>query len=175
MAVAAAALQVHRESEPGARVTLTVLFLAEITSGAIAGGKESFIVAALAVAIPFVVARRKIHKAPHIRGPGLLPGYRPVQSGVSQHRPQPVRAAVCQPGDRHGAGRPAGRRLALGDIACVFCSSADSILTRIREIEIPAIIVQRTPTQISFENPSSSSRLLSPTSSPGRSGRANRS
>ena len=37
MAVAAAALQVYRERVPGARVTLTVLFLAEIARGAASG------------------------------------------------------------------------------------------------------------------------------------------
>ena len=62
LAVAAAALQVYRERVPGARVTLTVLFLAEIAFGAAAGGKQSFIITILAVAIPFTTSRRRVHR-----------------------------------------------------------------------------------------------------------------
>ena len=62
LAVAAAALQVYGERVPGARITLTVLFLAEIAAGAAAGGKQSFIVTILAVAIPFTTSRRRAHK-----------------------------------------------------------------------------------------------------------------
>ena len=62
LAVAAAALQVYRERVPGARVTLTVLFLTEIAFGAASGNKQGFIITILAVAIPFTTARRRVHK-----------------------------------------------------------------------------------------------------------------
>ena len=64
LAVAAAALQVYRERVPGAGVTLAVLFLAQITIGAAAGGKQSYIIAVLAVAIPFTTARRRARRGP---------------------------------------------------------------------------------------------------------------
>ena len=62
LAVAAAALQVYRERVPGARVTLTVLFLAEIAFGFASGNKQGFIITILAVAIPFTTARRRVRK-----------------------------------------------------------------------------------------------------------------
>jgi hypothetical protein len=62
LAVAAAAMRVYREHVSGARMTLVVLFLAEIAFGAAAGGKQSFIVTTLAVAIPFTTARLRVHK-----------------------------------------------------------------------------------------------------------------
>ena len=62
LAVSAAALQAYRERVDGARVTLTVLFLAEIVLGAVAGNKETFIIAVLAVAVPFTASRRRVHK-----------------------------------------------------------------------------------------------------------------
>ena len=62
LAVAAAAMQVYREHVSGARVTLIVLFLTEIAFGAAAGGKQSFIITTLAVAIPFTAARHRMHK-----------------------------------------------------------------------------------------------------------------
>ena len=91
LAVAAAALQVYRERVPGARVTLTVLFLAEIAFGAAAGGKQSFIITILAVAIPFTAAPAPGTQRPAgfglLHGAGLPPDYRPVQPGVPQCRP----------------------------------------------------------------------------------------
>ena len=62
LAVSAAALQVYWERVHSARVTLIVLFLVEIAFGAVAGGKQSFIITVLAVAIPFTAARRRVHK-----------------------------------------------------------------------------------------------------------------
>ena len=153
MAVAAAALQVYRESVPGARVTLTVLFLAEIASGAIAGGKESFIVATLAVAIPFVTSRRKIHK-------GLLVfavlGFFLVIVPFNHAYRSTARAPSGPLSASQAIGMAPGilqQTIAAQNVAGVFSSSIDSILTRIREIDNPAIILQRTPAQISFQSP----------------------
>ena len=63
LGVAAAALLVFRERLPGARITLAVLFVIELAFGAAAGGKESFVIAVLAVAIPFSAAHRRLPKA----------------------------------------------------------------------------------------------------------------
>ena len=153
MAVAAAGLQVYRESVPGARITLTVLFLAEITSGAIAGGKESFIVATLAVAIPFVASRRKIHKGLLIFG---VLGFFLVIVPFNHAYRSTARAPSVPLSASQAIGTAQSilqQTIAAQDVAGVFSSSVDSILTRIREIDNPAIILQRTPTQISFQNP----------------------
>ena len=153
LGVAAAALQVYRESVPGARVTLAVLFLAEIASGAVAGGKESFIVAILAVAIPFVTSRRKIHKGLLVFAVlGLLLIIVPFNQAYRNTARAPSgtlsasQAIDTVPGTlRH--------TIAAQDFVGVFSSSAYLILTRIREIDNPAIILQRTPTQIGFQSP----------------------
>ena len=63
LGLAAAALQVFRERLPGARTTLVVLFLVELAFGAAAGGKESFVIAVLAVVIPFSAARLRLPKS----------------------------------------------------------------------------------------------------------------
>ena len=60
LAVAAAAIRAYRVRLPGAWLTLAVLFAAAITVGAVAGGKESFVVAVLAVLIPRATVRRRI-------------------------------------------------------------------------------------------------------------------
>lgn len=62
LAVSAAALQVFRERLPHARATLLVLFAVELAFGAAAGGKQNFIIAVLAVVIPFCAARRRLPK-----------------------------------------------------------------------------------------------------------------
>lgn len=145
LAVAAAALQVYRERLPGARVTLTVLFLAEIAFGAAAGGKQSFIITILAVAIPFTLARHRLHK-------GLLifavlvflllvvpfnQAYRSTARNASGTL-SASQALDAVPGIL-------GQTISSGNATGVFSSSASFLLTRIREIDSPAIIMQLTP------------------------------
>ena len=153
LAVAAAALQVYRERKPGARVTLTVLFLAEIASGATAGGKQSFIIAVLAVAIPFTTARRKVHKALLIFS---VLGFLVIIVPFNHAYRSTVRSASGTLSASQAVDAVPGilrQTVATGNIAGVFWSSADFILGRISEIESPAIIVQRTPSQVGFESP----------------------
>jgi hypothetical protein len=153
MAVAAAALQVYRERMPGARATLAILFVAEIAFGAAAGGKQNFIVTILAVAIPFTVARRRIHK-------GLLAFAILVLLLVVVPFNQAYRSAARSASGTLSANQALeeapgilGQILSTTNVGEVFSSSTNFLLTRIREIDSPAIIVQRTPTQIGFLSP----------------------
>ena len=158
LAVAAAALQVYRERAPAARVTLIVLFLAEIAFGAASGNKQGFIITILAVAIPFTAARRRQHKG-LLASTGLavtalaflllvIPfnqSYRGAarsEAGTLSTR-QALEAAPSILGQTIGTGNP-GR---------VISSSTSLLLTRIREIDGPAIILERTPAQIGFVSP----------------------
>ena len=59
LAVAAAALQVFRERLPGARITLAVLMVFELAFGAASGVKQNFVIAALALIIPFCATSRR--------------------------------------------------------------------------------------------------------------------
>ncbi len=157
LAIAAAALQVWRQRVSDARVTLIVLFLAEIAYGAIAGSKQSFIITVLAVAIPFTTARRRVHKgllaftALALTGLVFLlivvpfnQSYRSAarsESGILSAR-QALDAGPSILGQTIGTGN-----------AGVLSSSATFLLSRIREIDSPAIIMQRTPGEVGFASP----------------------
>ena len=158
LAVAAAALQVYRERVPGARVTLTVLFLAEIVFGAASGNKQGFIITILAVAIPFATSRRQAHKvlsaftALAFTALAFLLIVVPFnQSYRSNVRNTSGTLSVSQALD--AAPSILGQTIGTGNAAGVLSSSASFLLDRIREIDGPAIIMQRTPAQIGFASP----------------------
>ena len=65
LAVVAAAIRAYQTKGPGAWLSLLVLFSTAITAGAVAGGKESFVVAILAV-----VVRTSLLRNPKGRDPG---------------------------------------------------------------------------------------------------------
>ena len=158
LAVSAAALQVCRERVPGARVTLTVLFLAEIAFGAVAGGKQSFIVTVLAVAIPFTTARRRT-------GKGLLAFAALALAGLvfllivvpfnlsyrGSARSASGTLSVSQALD--AAPEVLGQTIGTGNAGGVLSSSVTLLLSRISEMDGPAIIMQRTPAEIGFVSP----------------------
>jgi hypothetical protein len=153
MAVAAAALQVYRERVPGARVTLTVLFVAEIAFGVVGGTKESFIITILAVAIPFTAARRRVHKS-------LLAfavvAFLLVIVPFNQAYRSAARSATGTLSASQAIQAVPGilrQTVTTGNAGGVLSSSASFMLTRIREIDSPAIIMQRTPSQIGFQSP----------------------
>jgi len=158
LAVAAAALQVYRERVPGARVTLTVLLLAEIAFGAAAGGKQSFIITILAVAIPFTTSRRRVHKgllvftALAFAGLAFLLIVVPFnQSYRSNARNVSGTLSVSQAlGAAPGI---LGQTIGSGNVGGVLSSSATFLVSRINEIDSPAIIMQRTPAEIGFVSP----------------------
>jgi hypothetical protein len=158
LAVTAAALQVYRERVPGARVTLTVLFLAEIAFGAAAGGKESFIITILAVAIPYTAARRRVHR-------GLLPFAALALTGLvflvivvpfnQAYRSSARSASGTLSASQALDAAPSilGQTIGTGNAGGVLWSSATFLLSRITEIDSPAIILQRTPAEIGFVSP----------------------
>ena len=69
LALAAASLQVFRERRAGARMTLIALFVAELAFAAVSGDKQNFVVAVLAVAIPFSAARPGCPRRSTVRSP----------------------------------------------------------------------------------------------------------
>ena len=158
LAVAAAALQVYRERVPGARVTLTVLFLTEIAFGAASGNKQGFIITILAVAIPFTTARRRVHK-------GLLAFTALAFIGLAfllivVPFNQSYRSAVRNTSGTLSVSQALGaapsildQTIGTGNAGEVLSSSATFLLSRISEIDSPAIIMQRTPAEIGFVSP----------------------
>lgn len=153
LAVAAAALQVYRERVPGARVTLAVLFLAEIAFGVASASKQDFIITILAVAIPFTAARRRLHKG--LLAFTVLAFLLIIVPFTQAYRTAARNASGTLSASQALAAVPdiLGQTIRTGNVTGVFSSSVTSMLTRIREIDSPAIIIQRTPGQIGFLSP----------------------
>lgn len=155
LAVAAAALQVFRQGSRSARITLVCLFISELFFGVAAGGKQSFIVTVLAVIIPFCATRRKLPPVAVVAAIAafifvIIPfnqAYRGAARGES---------GTLTPRQAIASAPAIFRRTVLDqNPAHVLYSSTDYLLQRIREIDSPAIVMQRTPRQISFLSPAS--------------------
>jgi hypothetical protein len=155
LAISAAALQVYRERLPGARITLAVLFLAELAYGAASGGKEDFVIAVLAIIIPISAARYRVPKLVFIIGILVFlmivvpfnQAYRTAARGGSQILTS-SQAIGQAPGILRGT-------FTSQSMVEVLPNSAIYLLQRIRETDSPAIIVQRTSGQIPFGSPAS--------------------
>ena len=134
-------------------MTLTILFLAELAFGAAAGVKQNFVIAVLAVAIPFSATRRRLPKATLIALVliflfVIIPfnlAYRNAARGGSATL-SVSQALTTAPGILY-------QTVTDYNPLTVIPSSLDYFLQRIREIDSPAIILQRTPGQIGFLSP----------------------
>lgn len=151
LAVAAAAIQVFGEHRRPARLTLVILFLAEIALGALAGGKQSFIVAVLAILIPFGAARLRVPRTAVV-GAALVflllvipfnQGYRTTVRGADNLSVQQAISAAPEVLEES---------LQIASTPGTLSESFGSFLTRIRLIDIPALILQRTPEQIAYRD-----------------------
>jgi len=151
LAVACAALLAWREKVPGARVTVAVLFAAEITAGAAAGGKQSFVVAVLAVLLPWTAARGRIPVAAAAAGIVVFllvvipfnKAYRnTVRGGTGPLAPAQALAAA-----------PVILRGAVTSGPAQVPRSVAYLAQRMRETGAPAIVMQRTPSQIPYASP----------------------
>lgn len=153
LGVAAAAMQVFIERRRHAWITLVILFSAEVAFGAISGFKGTFIIAVLAVAIPFSVSRRRLPKIPLILGAlafllVVIPFTGAYRSVVRQG------SVTLTPGQAVSVAPEILRQTVTANGATsVLSSSFTYLMQRIREIDSVAIIVQRTPQQIGFRSP----------------------
>jgi hypothetical protein len=150
LAIATASLQAFRERSRGALLTLIALFLIEISLGALAGGKESFVVAVLAVAIPFSAARRRL---PRLALAVLVLIFLIVVVPFNQAYRNVVRqgSARLTP---IAAGPAVLREVVTGNSpATLVPNSIDYLARRVREIDNVAIIAQRAPRQVAFLSP----------------------
>jgi hypothetical protein len=153
LGLCAAALQLYRERLPSARITVAVLFVAEITFGAAAGGKESFVIAILAVVIPMSAARYRLPKTAVIGGVLIflvivIPFNQAYRTTV---RGGPTTLSTSKAID--DAPTILRQSLTSQSLSTVFPHSTAYLLQRVQEIEGPAIILQRTPGQIAFNSP----------------------
>ena len=153
LAVLAGAIRAYRTRTLGAWFALGTLFAAAIAVGAVAGNKQSFVVAILAVFIPYTVVRRRLPAGAIVAAVLLfllivIPfnlAYRATARGgtVTLSTSQAVAAAPA-----------IADQVAASDLSAAVLSQSASYLTeRIRTIDTPAIIMQRTPSEIPFANP----------------------
>ena len=152
LAVATAAMRAYQTRLPSARATLAVLFAGAIVTGALAGGKTSFIVVVLAVAIPRTMMRGRFPAGLLVVAVAffllaVIPfnqAYRAAARGqVMLSTQQAVAAAPAI----------ASQVLAVDFSPSVLGQSAGYLAQRIRNIDSPAIIMQRTPGQIPYSSP----------------------
>jgi len=153
LGVAAAAMRVFIERRRYAWITLVILFSAEVAFGALSGFKGTFITAVLAVAVPLGVSRRRLPKVPLILGAlvfllVVIP-FNGSYRSVVRHGTvtlTPAQAVSVAPEILQQA-------VTGNSVTSALSSSTTYLLLRIREIDSVAIIVQRTPQQVSFRSP----------------------
>jgi hypothetical protein len=152
LAVVAAAIRAYQTRTLWAWLTLLVLFVTAIVEGAVAGGKESFVIVILAVIIPHNVVRRRLPIG-FIVGAVLL--FLLVVIPFNQAYRLSVRGAVTLSTGQAVAGAPAiASQVAATDLSTTVVGESFSFLAqRIRTIDSPAIIMQRTPSDIPYANP----------------------
>ncbi len=152
LSVAAAAVRAYQTRVAGAWVSLAALFTGAICAGAIAGGKTSFVVAILAVIIPRTVIRRRL---PAGAVAAALLFFLLIVIPFNQSYRASARGAVTLSTSQAIAAAPAiaGQVLASDLSPSVVQQSASYLSERIRTIDSPAIIMQRTPAQIPYSSP----------------------
>jgi hypothetical protein len=153
LAVAAAALQACQERQRGARITLAVLFLAELGFGAAAGGKQNFVITVLAVIVPMSVARRRLPKKAVV---AVIIFFLVVVIPFNRAYRGAVRGSSASLSPREAiyvAPQILRQTVSGDDTADVVPAAVTFLLQRVREIDSPAIILQRTPGQVGFISP----------------------
>jgi hypothetical protein len=149
LAVVAAALQTFRERLPGARATLTVIFLFNLALDLTSGGMESSIITVLAVAIPYSAARRRLPKAALTLS--LLIFLIVVMPFTAAYR-EAVHGPVTLPAAQSVIKAPGifVQATTFHSIATALPSSVHLVAQRLALLSSPAIIMQRTPGEIGF-------------------------
>lgn len=152
LSVAAAAVRAYRTRVTAAWLSLAVLFAGAISLGAVIGGKTSFVVAILAVIIPRTVFRRRF---PAWAVAAALLFFLLIVIPFNQSYRASARGAVTLSTGQAVASAPAiaGEVLASDFSPSVLRQSASYLAERIRTIDSPAIILQRTPSQIPYSSP----------------------
>jgi hypothetical protein len=150
--VAVAAIRAYRTRTLSARVTLAVLFAAAVAVGAVSGAKTTFVVAILAVIIPHTIDRRRLPV-------GLIAAaiifFLLVVVPFNLSYRASAQGAVALSSSQAVATAPAiASHVLASDLSPVALGqSMDYLAVRIRTIDSPAIIMQRTPSEIPYSSP----------------------
>jgi hypothetical protein len=153
--VAAAALQVFRERLASARLTLVILFVAEIGYAIASGQKENYANAVLAVAIPYTAARHRLPKAMLVAvGIVFLAIIIPFTSAY-RSTARETAVGTLSAGQAVGVAPQILRDTLRGgdSLLTEIPGSVSYLLARGQDVDAPAIIMQRTPGQIPYSDP----------------------
>lgn len=153
LALAAASLQAFRDQVKGARITLAILFMSEVGFGAASGNKLTFVVAVLAVIIPFGALRRRL---PRIAISGLVITFLVIVIPFNQAYRSAVRQGAVTLTPAQGVATVPTvlkETVTNGDSFNIALASLDYLAQRIREIDNIAIVAQRTPAQVPYSSP----------------------
>ena len=152
LAVVAAAIRAYRTKTIWAWLTLLIMFATAIAAGAVAGGKESFVVAILAVVIPYTVIRRRL---PIGAIATAVIFFMLIVIPFNQAYRASARGAVTLSTSQAVAAAPAiAGQVAATDVSpAVLGESASYLAERIRTIDSPAMIMQRTPSEVPYASP----------------------
>ena len=153
LALSAAALQVYCEGLKSARITLAILFPIELAFGAVIGGKGNFVIAVLAIVIPMSTARHRLPLAAVIGGVVVfiaivIPFNQAYRNSVGS-----TSTPLTPAQEVSGAPRILRQTLTVHSLVVSLPESVNYLLKRTREIDSPAIIVQRTGQQIPYQSP----------------------
>ena len=153
LAVAAATVRACRARRLEAWLTLAVLFGAAMVAGAIAGGKASFVVAVLAVIVPR--AAMGLRTPAGVAAAAVAFFLLAVIPFNLAYRASALDGKARMSASQAVAGAPAiaGQVLAT-DVSLSFLpKSASYLAQRVRTLDSPAIIMQRTPSAIPYSSP----------------------
>jgi hypothetical protein len=151
LAVAVSAVRTWREHARGAALTTAILFTAEVAFGAVAGGKQNYVTAVLAVAVPYTAARRRLPKV--MLAVALSAFVLLVIPFTTAYRGSTHSQSGNLTAGQAASGAPGVLRQITADMSpLVLPQSLSYLAQRVQEIDGPAIIMQRTPSQIPFAN-----------------------
>jgi hypothetical protein len=153
--VAVAALQVFRQRLSSARVTLIILFLAEIGFAVASGQKENFANAVLAVAIPYTVARNRLPRAMLVTVGVIFLAVVIPFTAAYRSTARETTGSTLSAGQAVGVAPQILRDTLDGgsSLLAAIPESVSYLLARGQDIDAPAIIMQRTPGQIPYSDP----------------------
>jgi hypothetical protein len=159
LAVMAAAMRAYASRKLEAWLALAVILGAAVVAGAVAGAKESFVVDILALVIPHAIVRRRLPIAAIVVAVFV---FLLVIIPFNQAYRTSVRGQVTLSTGQAIATAPAiARQVVASDASlAILGESASYLAERIRTIDSPAIIMQRTPSQLPYASPAQ--LLISP-------------
>jgi hypothetical protein len=157
LGVAAAAVRAYQARTAGTWFTLAVLFTAAIILGAASGNKTTFVVTILAVVVPRARTRRRLPAGIIIGAIAFFMlvitpfnlAYRATARSATAGGTVTLSTTQAIATAPTTAGQVLTSDLSLSGLG----QSASVLAQRIRSIDSPAIIMQRTPAEIPYSNP----------------------